>query len=203
MQGNPRSISPLLGIGKNQQWWLCHQTPCTYSSSGNTTNFPKPHQNSTRTTWTSHKLAVRFFFGRTILNRAWFHSIRVRTYVRTYIPLHSTSQSGVEQILSSTTKIVPTPLVYVPTYKRTLHSTCIRTYVQMYFHSIPHHKVEWNEKRVWIHTKSQMLKKSPDTEKARRWKYPQTLKKPDAEKIARRWKSIKSTPHSKSVLDIS
>ncbi len=46
-------------------------------------------------------------------------------------------------------------------------------------------------------------KKSSDAVKARRWKYCQMMKKPDAEKFSRCWKSIKSIPRSKGVLDIS
>ena len=125
-----------------------------------------------------------FLLGRKILNRAWFHS----TCVRTYIPLHSTSQSGVEQILSSTTKMIFTPLTYVPTYKCTLHSTCVRTYVRMYFplHSTSQNGVEQKKsmnsykkpgtEKITRRWKSQMLKISPDAEKARHWKNRQMLK---------------------------
>jgi hypothetical protein len=52
--------------------------------------------------------------------------------------------------------------------------------------------VEWNKKRIWIHTKSQMLKKSPDA------------KKPDSENIARRWKSqmLKKSPDAEKASNL-
>ncbi len=188
MQGKPRPTLPLLGIGKNQQWWLCHQTPCTYSSSGNATNFPNPHRNSTRTTLTSHKSAVRIFLEeRFSIGHGPTPLAYVPTYVRTF---HSTpQQSGVEQILSSTPKMVPlhsrtylqtnvryTLLAYVPTYEHTfpLHSTSQSGVEQK--KSMNSYKKPDDEKitRRW---KSQMLKILPDAEKARRWKNCQTLKK--------------------------
>ncbi len=115
-----------------------------------------------------------------------------RTYLHMYVPLYSTSQSGVEQILSSTTKMVPlhlctylrtnvhyTPLACVPTYECTLHST-------------PHHTVEWNEEEYEF------------IQKTRCWKNHKTLKKPDAENIAQHWKSqmLKKLPDSEKASNL-
>ncbi len=145
MKGKPRSILPLLGIGKNQQWWLCHQTPCTYSSSGNTTHFPNPHQNSTRTTRTSHKLAVRIYFcfleERFLIGHGLTPLAYRPTYVRTF---HSTPHIRVEWN------------EYWVAQQKWFHSTCVCTYVQMnvtlhsrtYLHtnifSAPLHITEWS-----------------------------------------------------------
>ncbi len=138
-----------------------------------------------------------FFEERFLIGHGSTPVAYIPTYVLTYIPLHSTSQSGVEQILSSTTKMVPlhsrmylctnvhyNSLAYVPTYECTFHPT-------------PHHRVEWKKKIVWIHTKSQMLQKKLK-------KNHQTLKKPEVENIARRWKSqmLKKLPDAEKASNL-
>ncbi len=177
MQGKPRSILPLLGIGENQQWWLCHQTPCAYTSSGNTTNFPNPHQNSTRTTRTSYKLAVRFFFEeRFLIGHGPTPLAYIPTYERTF---HSTPHYRVEWNK------------YWVTQQKWFHSTRVQTYVQTYITlhsrkylhtnvlSTPLHITEWSGMKkeyefiqktdagnIARHWKSQMLKKLLDAGKA-------------------------------------
>ncbi len=187
MKGKPRSILPLLGIGKtnNGDYVTKPHAPIHHQATWPIFLTPIKILQELRGQVTNRPWDFFLFFGRMILDNAWSHSTRDRTYLRMYIPLHSTSQSGVEQILSSTTKMVPlhlcmylrtnvhyTPLAYLPTYKHT-------------FHSIPHHRVEWNKKRVRIHTKIRMLKKHTHT---RRWKSRMLKILPDAEK-ARRWKN--------------
>jgi hypothetical protein len=48
-QRKSRPIQTLPGTWKRKQWRLCHQTPCPNTSSGNATNIPNRHSNTTST----------------------------------------------------------------------------------------------------------------------------------------------------------
>ncbi len=175
MQGKPRSILPLLGIGKtnNGDYVTKHHAPIHHQAAWPIFLTPIKILQELRGRVTNRPWV--FFLEKRFLIR---HGPNPLAYVPTYVRMfHSTPHHRVEWN------------EYWVAQQKGFHSTCVCTYVQTYFplHSTSQSGVERKKsmssykkpdvEKITRRWKSQMLKILPDAEKARCWKNCQMLKK--------------------------